>query len=156
MEIVWLLIIVTSIWVGIDAGNLGVNKSNIPPSPAKSFSVASPSSATEWFFACLLIWAVAFPWYLVKRSGYVRLKEQRESTGLHAVNRWAPPVQMDFAKTSESATEGTRRVLNPSALPSDMLMPEIDLAKAKWECNCGNINRSGTTICPKCEARFDL
>ena len=50
-------------WAGVDASNLiksGVEKRELGGGPAVVF------------IACLLIWIIAFPYYLAKRSGVKR------------------------------------------------------------------------------------
>ena len=63
--IILLIILTTSIWVLIDAKNLGVKKGLI-----KGIGNMGPWG---WFIVCLLIWIIAFPIYLFKRSEYKRL-----------------------------------------------------------------------------------
>ena len=63
-----LLVFVTSIWVFIDATNIGVKAEQIP-------GVAGMGPG-GWLFACLGIWIVAFPYYLSVRDEYKRINEQ--------------------------------------------------------------------------------
>lgn len=62
MEIVWLLILGTSLWVFFDARSIGVKKGQV-----KGMADMGP---VGWLFACLLIWIIAFPMYLAKRSAF--------------------------------------------------------------------------------------
>lgn len=55
----FLLVIVTSIWVFVDARKIGVRKGLVT-----GLADLSPAG---WLVACLLLWVVAFPLYLVKR-----------------------------------------------------------------------------------------
>lgn len=57
--LVWLIIIGTSIWVAIDASNIGARKGLV-----KGVANMGPAG---WFFCCLLIWIIGFPVYLAKR-----------------------------------------------------------------------------------------
>ena len=57
--------IATSIWVLVDAKTLGVKKGQI--------SGMGDIGPWGWFFACLLLWIVGFPFYLAKRSEYKRV-----------------------------------------------------------------------------------
>jgi hypothetical protein len=66
-EIMILLVLGTSLWVLFDAINLKVTKGKI-----EGFF---DMGVAGWFFACLLLWIVGFPAYLVKRDEYKRLKE---------------------------------------------------------------------------------
>ncbi len=65
MEWSFLVVIGTSIWVLADAKTIGVKKGQI--------SGFTDLGALGWFFACLLLWIVAFPFYLAKRSEYKRI-----------------------------------------------------------------------------------
>jgi hypothetical protein len=56
LELVWLVIIGTTIWVGVDASKRDWTGNSFAKSPA------------VWVVGCLLIWIVAFPVYLVARS----------------------------------------------------------------------------------------
>jgi len=57
-----LLVIVTSIWVFVDAKKIGVKKGQV-----QGLADLGPAG---WLFACLLLWVVAFPLYLVKRPEF--------------------------------------------------------------------------------------
>ena len=61
---IWVIVIGTSIWVFFDAKSIGVKKTN-----EKSFI---NFGAVGWGLCCLLLWIVAFPLYLVKRSDLKR------------------------------------------------------------------------------------
>ena len=63
--VMFLLVIGTSIWVYFDATTIGVTKGQL--------SGVFDMSPTAWAFACLLIWIVCFPAYLVKRTEYKRI-----------------------------------------------------------------------------------
>ncbi len=65
MEWSFLLVIGTSIWVLADAKTIGVKKGQI--------SGIADMGVWGWFFACLLLWIIAFPFYLAKRSEYKRI-----------------------------------------------------------------------------------
>jgi hypothetical protein len=55
----WIAVIVTSIWMAIDADKLGYDKRDI-----KGVAGMSPGG---WLVCGLLLWIVAFPLYLIKR-----------------------------------------------------------------------------------------
>lgn len=59
------IVIASSIWVVADAKTIGIQKGQI-----KGFTDLGPWG---WFFACLLLWIIAFPVYLAKRSEYKRI-----------------------------------------------------------------------------------
>jgi hypothetical protein len=71
-ELIWLLIIGTSIWVVFDANSIGVKSGQI-----KGIGSMGPWG---WFFACLLFWIVGFPLYLAKRGEFKRINSATGST----------------------------------------------------------------------------
>jgi hypothetical protein len=60
--IVFLVVIGTSIWVLVDAKSIGVKKGQI-----KGMGNMGPGG---WFFVCLLLWIIGFPFYLAKRNEF--------------------------------------------------------------------------------------
>lgn len=60
----YLVVLASSLWVFQDARNLGITRRTGP-----GFFNMGPLS---WFVSCLLLWAVAFPAYLVTRRRYKR------------------------------------------------------------------------------------
>ncbi len=72
MEFMLLVVIGTSLWVLVDASNLGVSKGKLQGS---FFDMG----VAAWFFSCLLLWIVGFPAYLAKRPEYVRLNRIQTS-----------------------------------------------------------------------------
>lgn len=63
--IVLLVVIGTTIWVGVDASRRDWGKG---------------SGTATWVLGCVLLWIVVFPWYLAKR-GNAPLKEQAQVRG---------------------------------------------------------------------------
>ena len=59
-NLILIFILGTSIWVLIDAKNIGARKGLVT-------GMANMGPWT-WFIGCLLLWIVAFPLYLVKRG----------------------------------------------------------------------------------------
>jgi hypothetical protein len=58
--VVLVIVIVTTVWVGIDASG-------------RDYATNSgPSSTGGWLAGCLLLWIIFFPWYLVARSRAIR------------------------------------------------------------------------------------
>lgn len=57
---VWIVVIVSSIWVYFDARSIGARKDLVP-----GFFNLGPLG---WALCCLLIWIIAFPAYLIKRD----------------------------------------------------------------------------------------
>lgn len=72
MPIVLLLVIGTSIWVGVDAGGRDWSNSTFAKSPA------------AWVLGCLLLWIVVFPIYLVQRSSVPLKSDGAMQRGLAA------------------------------------------------------------------------
>jgi hypothetical protein len=58
------VVVATSVWVLIDANNIGVRKGLI--------TGMGDMSAGMWFVASLLLWIIAFPMYLIKRGDLKR------------------------------------------------------------------------------------
>lgn len=67
MEIIWLVILGSSLWVFFDARSIGVKKGQV-----KGLADMGPAG---WLFACLLLWIIAFPMYLVKRSAFKKANQ---------------------------------------------------------------------------------
>lgn len=65
--IVLLLVLATTVWVGIDASNLGVQRGRLGGG-SLDMSVAS------WVVCCLFLWIIAFPCYLAARGRYVEMR----------------------------------------------------------------------------------
>jgi hypothetical protein len=63
--IIGLVVLGTSIWVLIDAKAIGVKKGQI-----KGMGNLGPWA---WFFVCLLLWIIGFPFYLAKRGEFKRV-----------------------------------------------------------------------------------
>lgn len=71
--LIWVVVIATSLWVLIDAKTIGVKKGQI-----KGMGNMGPWS---WFFACLLLWIIGFPFYLAKRGEFKRINAEKNSQG---------------------------------------------------------------------------
>jgi len=72
---IWLIVIGTAIWVGVDAHTLMKDLT-----PAERVSVSSfCTSPTIWAIGCLLLWIIAFPWYLAIRKNYIRLNAAKDA-----------------------------------------------------------------------------
>ena len=66
-SIIILMVIGTSIWVLIDAKSIGVKKGVV--------SGMANMGPVAWFFSCLFLWIVAFPFYLAKRNEFKQANE---------------------------------------------------------------------------------
>lgn len=71
-SLIWLVVIGTSIWVLFDAKSIGVKKGQI-----KGMGDLGPWG---WFFVCLLLWIIGFPFYLAKRAEYKKINSPNNST----------------------------------------------------------------------------
>ena len=60
----WGMIIISSIWVFVDAKKIGVKKGQV-----KGIADMGPGT---WLIGCLLFWIIAFPMYLIKRPEFVK------------------------------------------------------------------------------------
>lgn len=65
MDLIWVVIIATSIWVLIDAKTIGVKKGQI--------TGMGNMGPVAWFLGCLFLWIIAFPFYLAKRPEFKRV-----------------------------------------------------------------------------------
>lgn len=72
--LMWLIVLGTAIWVLVDAKSIGVRKGVI--------TGIGNIGPWAWFFACLLLWIVAFPLYLIKRSDFKRALEGAPAASL--------------------------------------------------------------------------
>jgi len=64
-SLMFLVVIGTSLWVLVDAKTIGVRKGQIRG--------AGDMGPWGWFFVCLLLWIVGFPFYLAKRGEYKKV-----------------------------------------------------------------------------------
>jgi len=62
------LVVGSSVWVAVDASNLGVRKGMLK---GGFFDMG----VVGWFFSCLLLWIIGFPGYLFNRAEYKRLND---------------------------------------------------------------------------------
>jgi hypothetical protein len=80
-----IIVLGTSIWVGTDARRIGAKKGQL-----KGVCDMGPAG---WFFACLMIWIVAFPMYLANRAELKRINGQSSQPVAASV---ASPEAQDF------------------------------------------------------------
>jgi hypothetical protein len=64
----WLLVIVTSLWVFFDAKRIGIKKGQIT-----GIANLGPGG---WLVVCLFLWIIAFPTYLIKRPQFIRINQK--------------------------------------------------------------------------------
>lgn len=66
MEALFFIVVLgTSIWVLVDTKTIGVKKGQL-----KGVADLGPWG---WFFVCLLLWIIGFPFYLAKRRELKRI-----------------------------------------------------------------------------------
>jgi len=69
--IIGLIVLGTSIWVLVDAKTIGIKKGQI-----KGMGNMGPWA---WFFVCLLLWIIGFPFYLAKRAEFKRVNSAQSN-----------------------------------------------------------------------------
>jgi hypothetical protein len=77
--LMFFVVIGTTIWVGIDASNLGMRPGRL----GGGFVDMGPAG---WVIGCLLLWIVAFPVYLAARSRYKNMTTLRFAHSGHPVS----------------------------------------------------------------------
>jgi hypothetical protein len=84
-SLILLVVIGTTIWVGIDAGNLGMHQGR----QGGGFLDMGPAG---WVFACLLLWIISFPCYLAARTRYKNTQMPATAYGvpLASAPSWGP------------------------------------------------------------------
>lgn len=89
---IWLCILGSVIWVGIDASNLGMQRGKLGGG-SLDMGVAS------WVVCCLLLWIVAFPCYLVARGKYKAMTPHAawQQPAWDAPQTYGAPPQVQYA-----------------------------------------------------------
>lgn len=107
MALMWLIFLGTSIWVWVDASDIGAKKGLV-----KGIFDMGPLA---WFLCCLLVWIIAFPIYLAKR-GTIKAAAQptlhassqipvADSANLKACPFCAESVRMEAIKCKHCGSE---------------------------------------------------
>ena len=68
-NIVLLIVVGTTIWVGYDANSNKVAINNKPYS--------TNNGAIAWVLSCILLWIVTFPYYIYKKSQIMQQKRNK-------------------------------------------------------------------------------
>jgi len=119
----------TSLWVLFDAHAIGVKRGLV-----SGFADMGPWS---WFFACLLLWIVAFPLYLAKRGDFKRLNE-----GMPHTDRQHPPPA-----PTPPVFDGRTSPMTQSPHPAQPAIAHV-------VCSLCNESVDATfDFCPKCGAK---
>lgn len=71
-SLMWLFIIITSFWIYFDAKSIGIKKGQI--------GGAANMGAGGWLLASLLLWIIAVPLYLSKRSEFKRINQRNDNS----------------------------------------------------------------------------
>lgn len=79
-----LMVLATSIWMAVDASQLGYDKRDVPG--------LAGMGPVGWFLSGLLLWIVAFPFYLMKRGELKAAGERRRALLDQAMNALPPQV----------------------------------------------------------------
>ena len=72
-DIVKLVMLGTSIWVFFDAKKIGIKRGQV-----KGLAGMGPWG---WFLSCILLWIIAFPFYLAKRSYLKQISSNSSNLG---------------------------------------------------------------------------
>jgi hypothetical protein len=80
-----IIVVTTSVWVLIDAISIGIKRT---PETKETGKSSLNMGAVAWFFACLLLWVIYFPLYLIKRGKHLaQTKNQKlQNNGALVVN----------------------------------------------------------------------
>lgn len=79
----WIIVIGSSIFVAIDASTHGVRRGLV-----KGIADMSPLG---WFLACLLLWIIAVPLYIVKRSQLIEAAQLADQAPTFTASAAASP-----------------------------------------------------------------
>jgi hypothetical protein len=116
-QVLWpllgILVLLTTTWVGFDAR---ANKITSRKGPY-SFH----NGALAWVGACLLLWIIVFPYYLVRRSTVFRERAQNLPASPPLVA--APPAQPGVA----SVPLGGGTMVTSNTAPRALVMPKPDM-----------------------------
>ena len=118
MDIIWLIVIGTSIWVYCDARNIGIQK---PHGKAESGKL-QPMGPLGWAFGSLLLWIVFFPLYLIKRPN---MKQQ-----FKRVNVPPPPIHQP-ATNNETAGDFDEQLRRLAQLREEGVISAEDFEQKK-------------------------
>ena len=110
--------LLTSIWVAIDA------KKNQITTYDEPYSINT--GALAWFFCCLIIWIVAFPYYLVRRNKLLSLR--RAPVSQATLGNAAIPA---FSKTQADSPDYEQQLRQLAKLKDDGIISATDFEQKK-------------------------
>ena len=155
MEIIPILIVLgSSLWVLADATSIGVKKGQL-----RGIANMSPG---DWFICCLLIWIVAFPYYLSKRPQLMQINGKskgllvRNNTlsadGAAALEKLAGLRDKGIVTEDEFQTQKAKIL----GLPIPPPMDQVETIRCPI-CNSAipvSGVHAGENTCPKCKRVF--
>jgi hypothetical protein len=110
LEVIWLIIPGTAIWVYFDAKSIGVEKGKL-----KGLADMGPAG---WFFACLLLWIIGFPLYLSKRGEYKNISQTSRNQAVQRDLRNCPYCAETIKREAKVCKHcGRESTESPAALP---------------------------------------
>lgn len=113
LELFYLVVVGTSIWMCIDASRIGYQKEDV-----KGLAGMGPFG---WLVTGLLLWIVAFPLYLASRNKLVEAAERRQGAG---------PKN---ARGQESAVDVTAALAKLGELRSSGVLTDAEFEAKKSE-----------------------
>jgi len=149
----WLMVIGTSIWVFFDASSMGVKKGQV-----QGIADMGPGS---WLLACLLLWIIAFPLYLSKRSEFKRINHRANITG---VSPQHPQNQQNLPSVDEKKCPYCAEIIKREAIVCRFCGRDLPSASSsvKNQPNVSSQSLSQTLqspsakLCPKCSVPMEI
>jgi hypothetical protein len=112
-SVVLIVVAATSIWVFVDARQLGAKRGVL----GGGFL---DSSAGAWFIGCLLLWIIAFPCYLAARPKLVAARSQRQVARFNA----AHPVPSSY--TARAGWQQPPNAATPRTPAQSSVLDELE------------------------------
>jgi hypothetical protein len=122
--LVTLVVVATTIWVGIDADNLGVYRGCLGGG-------LFDTSISGWVICCLLFWIVAFPSYLVTRRRYEQMPRPIV-TVIYPDEHVTPPGWGSAPPTPQAASPAQANWATPNAYPTPPPPPQTSPDGRWW------------------------
>jgi hypothetical protein len=104
-----IVIILTTVWVGVDAHKLGVKR-------GKLGGGVVDMSVLSWVVCCFFLWIVSFPCYLVARSKYQAMR--RRATAYPSSGTYAWPQQPNALSRQPNALPQQPNAWQPAQAPA--------------------------------------
>jgi ribosomal protein L31E len=123
-----LIVVASSIWVHQDAKRIGVKKGQV-----KGLADLSP---VGWLIACLGVWVISFPIYLLKRKEFMRINEKTGNTTAVAAGGIATIAT--FAALAIIATISAQRAMLEET--AAQLVTQIIREQLKRSAQCARVH----------------